>query len=378
MSPNKAENKTKKEITLVPLSHAAKKSGYTPEYLNFLSRKGILKAEKIGRNWHTTHEWLEEFLTEAEKLKKEKGRIAEEKVAKSEILESQEPEVIVTEINGQNLAKKIDESIASADKTRIVRKVEKVEDEEFLKVKKTKSTFFQFMAGLSSAVIIIPIIFLSIYLVKNTISYRQSQEEKIAAINSSPQGIILNENGTATLGSASQGIVKGENTNASDDQAKQAGIILASENYKASQVSLGEGIVLADAEESQPLEISDINSESFIVSKNNGPSGNSSEEVKLLVSWKTNKLAMSELDYSKNNGQNPQVIKEQSFGFNHSVVLTQIDPGTSYIYQIKGNDHWGNEVDSDFYGIFTTSKPVSVFDLISQEINDIFGWAIKK
>jgi hypothetical protein len=206
------------------------------------------------------------------------------------------------------------------------------------------------------------------------------------AIDNSPHETIFNESelnvGPDVSADVNQetvsGIVQGVNTSADDEAAKKAGILLASENYKASQVSVGGTIAVADTEENSPLEISNIKSESFINDKAGSTQGASTASVDLVISWTTNKLAISEIDYSKNNGQDPKAIKEDSFGFYHSVILTGIDQQTSYVYQIKGHDHWGNVVSSDFFGIFTASKPVSVFDLISKQINDIFGWAIKK
>jgi hypothetical protein len=69
---------------------------------------------------------------------------------------------------------------------------------------------------------------------------------------------------------------------------------------------------------------------------------------------------------------------ESSYGFNHSVVLSGLDPGTSYVYQIKSTDQWGNIQKSKKFGIYTASNPLSVFDLISNAIGETFGWAIKK
>ena len=56
------EKQREKEADFMSLSEAAKLTGYTPEYLNSLSRKRLLQAKKIGRNWHTKKEWLNEFL----------------------------------------------------------------------------------------------------------------------------------------------------------------------------------------------------------------------------------------------------------------------------------------------------------------------------
>ena len=59
-------------------------------------------------------------------------------------------------------------------------------------------------------------------------------------------------------------------------------------------------------------------------------------------------------------------------------MLSGLDSGTSYVYQIKSIDQWGNSQKSKYFGIYTASKPVSVFDLISNALGETFGWAIKK
>ncbi|TSA46548.1 hypothetical protein D4R52_00320, partial [bacterium] len=50
------------ENGLVPLSEAAKVLGTSRDYLNVLVRRGKLKAKKSGRNWATTKEWINEYL----------------------------------------------------------------------------------------------------------------------------------------------------------------------------------------------------------------------------------------------------------------------------------------------------------------------------
>jgi hypothetical protein len=54
--------KTEKTEKFITLSEAEKITGYAQGHLNFLSRTGKLKAKKIGRNWHTTVEWINEFI----------------------------------------------------------------------------------------------------------------------------------------------------------------------------------------------------------------------------------------------------------------------------------------------------------------------------
>jgi hypothetical protein len=336
------------EIEFISLSEAAKLIGYTPEYLNLLSRQRKLKAKKIGRNWYTKKEWLNDFL--AETSDKEIKKIPLE-------LEEKTRKVLPSFL------------------TEIPKPKEKKEAEEII-LPENHSNWLGIFAALSTVVVIMPLAFLGIYLAKNFVGNRQSdyELEKIYSENQNATLQIINENDQT-------GRVAGEEDNLISDEmdksgmvlageANGSGIILASENFRVSNVNIGGDTVILENGENLPLEIYDVKSESFIANKK--------DEVKLVVSWKTNKMAISELTYSKNNGQDEKTTKENSYGFNHSTVLAELDPRTSYVYQIKCRDRWANENDSSFFGIYTASKPVSVFDLISNALNEVFGWALKK
>ncbi len=45
----------------ISLGEAAKNCPYSADYLKLRARQGKLKAVKLGRNWFTTKEWLEEY-----------------------------------------------------------------------------------------------------------------------------------------------------------------------------------------------------------------------------------------------------------------------------------------------------------------------------
>ncbi len=64
------ENQNKNYISLFD---AAKLTPYPAGYLSLLSRKGKLKAEKIGKSWFTTEEWVKEYLVSVQKDNLEKG-----------------------------------------------------------------------------------------------------------------------------------------------------------------------------------------------------------------------------------------------------------------------------------------------------------------
>ncbi len=47
---------------LISLAEAARRSGFSHDYLRLLAVKGKLKAFKIGRNWITTPADVEEYI----------------------------------------------------------------------------------------------------------------------------------------------------------------------------------------------------------------------------------------------------------------------------------------------------------------------------
>ncbi|NTU67124.1 MAG: hypothetical protein HGB08_04355 [Candidatus Moranbacteria bacterium] len=172
---------------------------------------------------------------------------------------------------------------------------------------------------------------------------------------------IVNEN--TVPAEVAIGQVKGETDTLS------AGIS-GSENFEATQVNIGSNLILSDDGSNLQLSIYDIKSESFI-SADKGDS-------KILISWKTNKPAVSDLEYGKNGQKNLASMKEDSYGFIHSAVLSDLEQKNAYTYRITSKDRFGNSEESDYFGIYTAAKPVSVFDMISKSLNDIFGWAVKK
>ncbi len=331
------------ESSLVTLSEAAGFTGYTPEYLNSLARSKKLKAIKIGRNWHTKKEWLDSFLASASG-ESEEAIVGQEKLAE-EISETSTVQVLdenPKENQGNNLSSEI---ISEPER------------------EKTISYFPQIFAIMSVVIIIIPLIFAGTLGIKKFSKNINSKQEFIRMYleNAGVDSEITNENGT-------EGLVAGEENNQASGAA--TGIVLASENYKIQNINIGGDIMILGNGENLPLAISDIKSESFIVGKK--------EEVKLVISWKTNKMSVSEISYSKSSGQNLKTLQENSYGFNHSVIISELEPRTSYIYRIKCKDRWSNAETTGYFGIYTASKSISVFDLISNALGDVFSWAIKK
>ena len=146
---------------------------------------------------------------------------------------------------------------------------------------------------------------------------------------------------------------------------------LKSENYQVDQMNIGGDIVfIGEENRNLPLDILFTTSESV----SSGEDGKS----KLLITWKTNKLAVSDLEYSRSDGQATKIIQENEYGFNHSVLLSDLEYSTAYIYRIRVQDRWGSDITSGYYGAYTGKEKDSVFELIAKAMGEIFGWALGK
>lgn len=144
-----------------------------------------------------------------------------------------------------------------------------------------------------------------------------------------------------------------------------------SENYRVGDISIGgEAEFLLSEDNPEPLEISAIRGEAF-TEKNK-------QEVKLVVNWRTNKLAQSTISYSKGVGQAKKSIEEEDYSLNHSVIIPGLDQASTYVYEITSSDRFGNEITSESHAVYTGSRTVSLFDLIANAVGEVFGWAVTK
>ncbi len=147
--------------------------------------------------------------------------------------------------------------------------------------------------------------------------------------------------------------------------------MLASENYRVGQIVLGGDVgVLSQGDEFTDLSITDIRGET-LGSKNQN-------EGRALLTWKTSKAARSTLNYGKTAGDGQKEIDEDGFGMSHSAVLSNLDLASTYLYTVTVRDRYGNEVTSDSHAVYTGTKVVSLFELITNALQDVFGWAVKR
>lgn len=144
-----------------------------------------------------------------------------------------------------------------------------------------------------------------------------------------------------------------------------------SENFRVGDISIGgEAEFLLSEDNPGPLEVNSIRGEAF-TEKNK-------QEVKLVVSWRTSKLAKSTISYSKGVGQAKKSVEEEDYSLSHSIIIPGLDQASTYVYEITSVDRFGGQVTSEPHAVYTGSRSVSLFDLIANAVGDVFGWAVKK
>jgi flagellar basal body-associated protein FliL len=153
------------------------------------------------------------------------------------------------------------------------------------------------------------------------------------------------------------------------DATQKTDAAYSSQHYHIAQISFGADTAINMGSNTQGLQVNNMHGELLTTQDQS--------EIRYVITWQTNKLGQSQIEYAK-NGAASKILKESGYGFVHSVVLSDLEPSSAYTYQITTSDQWGNQVKSDRYAMYTSQKALSVFDLITAQFSQIFGWAIKK
>ncbi len=127
------------------------------------------------------------------------------------------------------------------------------------------------------------------------------------------------------------------------------------------------------AKEGIPLEVTDIQTNAALLpGKDN--------RVQAVVTWNTNVSATSAVSFQKGiavdgTGALVQVVPPlSSYTRKHVVLLPNLDPGTVYSFRVESRDSEGGSVTSRMYTILTPRQEESVFDIITRQIESLFGW----
>jgi hypothetical protein len=204
---------------------------------------------------------------------------------------------------------------------------------------------------LSLAIFLVALGFLSMMFLSSR-AKNGNQTETIAVIaNENTKGKVLGEEGSASSADATQ--------------------MYTSQNFHASQITFGgDAIAMPAGQQSVAPEIQDMRSE-MITTKTD-------QQVKFLLTWKTNKLCRSSIEYAKEGEAEGKTISDEGYGFVHSVELAPLNYGVSYSYAVTARDKWGTETKSDKLAFYTGAENVSILDIIAASFKDMFGWMKKK
>lgn len=101
--------------------------------------------------------------------------------------------------------------------------------------------------------------------------------------------------------------------------------------------------------------------------------------VQTIISWLTNEPAVGLVYYKKGTDSDDDNWEKTSLDTNytkkHIVVITKFDPGSIYQFKIESSDSGGNIATSKVYTLLAPKQKESVFTVIVNNFEEIFGWA---
>lgn len=213
--------------------------------------------------------------------------------------------------------------------------------------------------------VLILVILLLFLLIPALIFWGDSEDQKNSSENK--KNNLTQETKNSQTDSDKEGEDNEENLENVDSEIGEKEMV--SENYRVSQVKFGGNAVIENGKSRDAkLEIYQVKSENIISQEDNEP--------RIFISWKTNKEAISNVEYAKSDGKNAINISEEGYGFEHTMLLKNMEFSTIYTYRIEAKDKWGNKVNTEYFSAYTGDKSESIFDLITNAVEDVFGWAM--
>ena len=123
--------------------------------------------------------------------------------------------------------------------------------------------------------------------------------------------------------------------------------------------------------DTRPPKISDI-----VIETSNVGLGKT-DSVQISVSWKTDELATSQVEYNEGLGGDIYTKKTQgdkTLTNSHLVIISGLKPGAPYHLRVVSADEAGNIANSPDNTVISGAVPKSILQLIIQILNQIFGW----
>ncbi len=103
----------------------------------------------------------------------------------------------------------------------------------------------------------------------------------------------------------------------------------------------------------------------------------SDAKAQIVVSWNTDEPATSQVEYSKGvSGDTYSMATgmDSSLSLSHVVVISDLDPSSSYYFRVVSQDASKNQAKSDANSVLTEQAQSSVFDLVLKSFESTLGW----
>jgi len=126
--------------------------------------------------------------------------------------------------------------------------------------------------------------------------------------------------------------------------------------------------------DTRPPKISQIKIEGAITTMT---SNNGEAEAQLVISWNTDELSTSQVEFDKGSsgtylGQKTQV--DANYTYNHVVVVSNLDPSSAYRLKAVSQDKAGNMSRSGIRVSITPKATDSAINLVIRNLSDIFNF----
>jgi phosphodiesterase/alkaline phosphatase D-like protein len=107
------------------------------------------------------------------------------------------------------------------------------------------------------------------------------------------------------------------------------------------------------------------------------PLGENEEYAQVIISWKTNKPATTQVQYDEGiigSRYDKSSIEDKTLSYAHTVIIKDLNPATTYRYRIIAKDKRENKTLSSDYNFLTPSKEKSILQLIIKSLEETFSW----
>lgn len=156
----------------------------------------------------------------------------------------------------------------------------------------------------------------------------------------------------------------------SDLEDKSEYTIYAAGRDQFGNIAQSDPVTFNTPNDTRPPRISDVIIESSNV-------GNSTTKAQVAISWKTDELANSQIEYDTGLSGTEYTRKtslDSAYTKNHLVIISDLDPGKPYHLRILTADMAGNLTTSSDNTVITGDVSRSALQIILNTMQNIFGW----